>query len=51
MGIEKFQEKFQQKMNVLLYRFKFIHVYTDDLLVLTKGDCTDHVQKLEILVN
>ena len=33
-------------MNDLFYEFKFIRAYIYELLILTKGDCTDHVQKL-----
>ena len=39
-------EGFQQKMNDLFHGLKFICAYIYDLLILTKGDCTDHVQKL-----
>ena len=35
-------------MNDLFDGFEFICAYIDDLLVLTKGDWTDRVQKLEI---
>ena len=35
-------------MNDLFHGFLFIHAYIDGLLILTKGDCTDHVQKLEL---
>ena len=37
---------FQQKMNDLFRGFEFICAYIDDLLIPTKGDWTDHVQKL-----
>ena len=33
-------------MNDLLNGFEFIRAYIDDLLILTKGNWTDHVQKL-----
>ena len=38
-------------MNDLFDGFEFICAYIDDLLVLTKGDWTDRVQKLEITLN
>ena len=37
---------FQHKMNDLFHGFEFIRAYIDNLLVLTKGDLTDHVHKL-----
>ena len=46
IGVAKSPEIFQQKMNDLFHGFGFIHAYIDDLLILTKGDWTDHVQKL-----
>ena len=39
-------EIFQQKMNYLILGFGFIRTDIDDLLVLTKGYWTDHVQTL-----
>ena len=44
--IANLPERFQQEMNDLFHLFGFFCVYIDDLLVLTKGDWTDHVQKL-----
>ena len=38
-------------MNDLFHGFKFIRAYIDDLLILTKGDWIDHVQKLELTLN
>ena len=40
------QDIFQQKTNDLFYGFELICAYIDNLLILTKGDLTDHVQKL-----
>ena len=37
---------FQHKMNYLFHGFQFIHAYTYDLLVLTKGKWEDNLQKL-----
>ena len=48
MGITDFPENLQQKMNDLFRGFEFIRVYIDELLILTKGYCTDHVHKLEL---
>ena len=46
MVIDNYPDIFQQKMDDLFHGLEFIHVYIDDLLILTKGDWTDHVQKL-----
>ena len=51
MGITDFPENLQQKMNDLFRGFEFIRVYIDELLILTKGYCTDHVHKLEFIEN
>ena len=44
-------EIFQQKMNDLFHRFEFIRAYIDDIFILTKGDWTYHVQKLDLTLN
>ena len=46
MGVANSPDIFQQKMNDLFHGFEFIRVYIDDMLILNKGDWTDHVQKL-----
>ena len=51
MGVAKSPDVFQQKMNDLFHGFEFIRVYIDDLLILTKVDWTDHIQKLELTLN
>ena len=51
MGVANSPEMFQQKMNDLFHGFEFIRAYIDDLFILTKGECTDHVQKLELTLN
>ena len=38
-------------MNNLFHGFEFIRAYIDDLLILTEGYWTDHVQKLELRLN
>ena len=38
-------------MNDLFHGLVFICAYKDDLLVLTKGDWKDYVQKLELISN
>ena len=51
MGVANSPDIFQQKMKTLFHVFEFICAYMDDILILTKGDCTDHVQKLELMLN
>ena len=38
-------------MNDLFQVFELIHTYKYELLMLTKGDWTDHVQNLELTLN
>ena len=38
-------------MNDLFHGFGFIHAYKYDILILTKVDWIDHVQKLESMLN
>ena len=51
MGVGNSPYIFQQKMNDLFHGFEFIRAYIEDVLILTKGDWTDHVQKLELTLN
>ena len=51
MGVSNSPDIFQQKMNDLFHEFEFICAYIDAILILTKGDWTDHVQKLELTLN
>ena len=38
-------------MDNLFHGFEFIHAYIDELLILTKGYWTDHLQNLELTQN
>ena len=38
---------FQDKMNAIFCCFRFIGAYIDALLIITKGDWSDHLEKLE----
>ena len=51
MEVTNSPENFQQKMNYLIIGFGFIRTDIDDLLVLTKGYWTDHVQTLLLTLN
>jgi len=47
MGLCNSPDVFQEKMNNLLGDLEFIRAYIDDLLILTKGNWEDHLEKLE----
>ena len=42
---------FQDCMNELFEGFEFVHMYIDDLLVITKGTYMDHLEKLNQVLN
>ena len=46
MGVLDSPYIFQQKINDLCHVFEFIRACIDDILILTKGDWTDNIQKL-----
>jgi len=46
MGLCNSPDIFQEKMSELMAGLEFVRVYIDDLLVITKGDWQDHLQKL-----
>ena len=47
MGLCNSPDVFQEKMNELFMGLDYARAYIDDLLCLTKGDFTDHLDKLE----
>ena len=51
MGVANLPYIFQQKMNDLFCGFEFIREYIDNILILTQGDWTDHLHKLELILN
>ena len=51
MRITNLPDIFQHKLNDLFHVFEFNCAYIYDPLILTKGDCTYHVQKLELMIN
>ena len=48
MGVSNSPEILQEKMNEIICGFEFIQAYIDKLLVITKGDWSDHLEKLEL---
>ena len=51
MGVANSPEIIQHKMNYLFHGFELIRENIDDILILTKGDWTDHEQNLELTLN
>ena len=51
MGIANSPDIFQHEINDLFHGSGFIRACIYDLLVLTKVDCTYHVQNLELTLN
>ena len=44
MGMINSRDIFQEKMNEIFRGFEFIHAYIDELLTITKCDCSDHLE-------
>ena len=51
MGASNSPKVFQHKMNDSFQGFEFIRAYIYELLILTKGYWSYHVQKLELTLN
>ena len=47
MGLCNSPDIFQEKMSTLMEDLEYVRTYIDDLLVITKGDFTDHLEKLD----
>ena len=47
MGLCNSPDIFQEKMSILMQDLEYVRTYIDDLLVITKGDFTDHLEKLD----
>ena len=50
MGLCNCLDIFQTKMDEIFHDFEFLRAYIDDLLIITKGDWSDHWNKLELVV-
>ena len=46
MGVCNSPEHFQEKMNEIFCGTEFIRAYIDDLLIISKGDWSDQLNKL-----
>ena len=51
MRVANSPDIFQQKMIYLFHGFEFISAYINEILILTKENWTDHVQKLYLTPN
>ena len=51
MGLCNGPDVFQEKMSTLFADLEYVRTYIDDLLVITKGDLNDHLEKLDIVLN
>ena len=50
MVVCNFPDIFQEKMNEMFRRIEFIIAYTNKLLIITKGDWSNHLDKLELVL-
>ena len=49
IGVSNYLDIFQDKMNEMFHGFDFIREYIIDLLLVTKGDWSNHLEKLELI--
>ena len=47
MGLCNSPDIFQEKMNESFAGFKYVRAYIDDLLIITKGNLEDHLEKVK----
>ena len=50
MWVCKSPDIFQNKMNEIIRGIEFIRAYIEDLLIITKGDWSNHMNKLELVL-
>ena len=48
IGVSNSPDIFQEKMSKIFRGFEFIRSYIDGLLIITKGDWSNHLEKLEL---
>ena len=48
MGVSNSPEIFQDKINEISHGFEFIRAYINELLIITKRDWSNHLEKLEL---
>ena len=47
MGVSNSPEIFREKKNKVFRGFELIQEYINDILIITKGDCSNHFWKIE----
>ena len=47
MGVANFPDIFQEKISEIMEGLEFVRAYIDDLMLISKGDWNDHLNKLE----
>ena len=50
MGVSNFMDILQDKMNEMVHIFYFIGAYTNDLVIINKGDWYNHLEKLDLML-
>lgn len=50
MGVAGSPDIFQERMSDLMRTLEYVRAYIDDLLIISKGDFTDHLEKLEAVL-
>ena len=50
IGVSNSPEIFQEKMNEMFRGFELIQAYIDELLMISKGDWSNHLKKLELAI-
>ena len=50
MGLYNGPDVFQEKISTLFAELNYVRTYIDDLLVTTKGDLDDHLEKLDVVL-
>ena len=48
MGVSNSPDIFHEKLNEMLRGLEFIQAYINNLLIITKGDWYDHLEKMEL---
>ena len=48
MEVSNYPDILQDKINEMFHRFDFFLVYIDDLLIISNGEWSNHLEKLEL---
>ena len=50
LGVSNSLDIFQEKMKEMFHGFEFIQAYINDLLMIAKGDWSNHLKKLKLIL-